>query len=72
MMFVDFQQEDRPVVRCIFVAGPVPEANSSYWSEIAPLPGRPYRQPGQGRRSGQGRGCAQCARTRHGVGERDP
>ena len=35
MMFVDFQHEGRPLVRCLFGAGPVPEACSSYWSEIA-------------------------------------
>ena len=35
MMFVDFQHEGRPVVRCLFGAGPVPEAYSSYRSEIA-------------------------------------
>ena len=34
MMFVDFPQEGRPVVRCLSGAGPVPEACSSYRSEI--------------------------------------
>jgi hypothetical protein len=34
MMFVDFQQEGRPVQRCLFRVGPIPEACSSYWSEI--------------------------------------
>ena len=34
MMFVDFQQECRPVIRCQFGAGPVPEAGRSYRSEI--------------------------------------
>ena len=36
MIFVDFQHEDRPVVRCLFGAGPFPEACFSYRSEIAP------------------------------------
>lgn len=35
MMFVDFQHEGRPLVRCLFGAGPVPEADSSCRSEIA-------------------------------------
>lgn len=39
MMFVDFQQEGRPVVRCLFGAGPVPEAcSSSFFGEIDPRP----------------------------------
>ena len=38
MMFVDFQQEGRPVVRCLFGAGPVPEARSSFFGEIDPRP----------------------------------
>jgi hypothetical protein len=39
MMFVDCQQEGRPVVGCLFGAGPVPEACSSFFGEIAPRPG---------------------------------
>jgi hypothetical protein len=35
MMFVDFQPEARPGVGCLFVAGPVSEADSSHRSEIA-------------------------------------
>jgi hypothetical protein len=38
-MFVDFQQEGCPVVRCTFGACPVPEARSSFFGEIAPRPG---------------------------------
>jgi hypothetical protein len=34
MMFVDFPQEGRPLVRCLSGAGPVPEACSSNRSEI--------------------------------------
>ena len=52
MMFVDFQQEGRPVLRCSLGAGPVPETYSSSWSEIAPRPDGPYKQPGWDRRSG--------------------
>ena len=48
MMFVDFQQEGRPVVRCLFGAGPVPEAYSPYWSEIAPRPGGRFGSPAGG------------------------
>ena len=36
MMFDDFQYECRPLVRCLFGAGPVPEACFSYRSKIAP------------------------------------
>ena len=36
MMFVDFRHEGRPVVRCLFATGPVPEACLSYRSEIVP------------------------------------
>ena len=64
MMFVDFQQEGRPVVRCLLGAGPVPESDSSCRSEIARKTqllrpavyaawlGAPKRAK---------RGCAQCA-----------
>jgi len=52
MMFVDFQQEGRPVLRCSLGAGPVPETYSSSWSEIAPRPDGPYKQPGWDRRGG--------------------
>ena len=52
MMFVDFQQEGRPVPRCSLGAGPGPETYSSSWSEIAPRPDGPYKQPGWDRRSG--------------------
>jgi hypothetical protein len=38
MMFVDFQQVGRPVVRCLFGAGPVTEACSSFFGEIDPRP----------------------------------
>lgn len=35
MMSVDFQQEGRLFVRCMFGAGPVPEAYSSFCCETA-------------------------------------
>ena len=35
MMFVDVRHEGRPAVRCLFGAGPVPEAYSSYRREMA-------------------------------------
>ena len=35
MMVVDFLHEGHPIVLCLFGAGPVPEAYSSYRSEIA-------------------------------------
>jgi hypothetical protein len=56
MMFVEFQNEDRPAMWRLFVAGPVPEDGSSSWSEIASSPVRPFSRPGSGRRSGQNRG----------------
>ena len=34
-MVIDFQQEGRPLVRCLLGAGPVSEVDSSYRSEIA-------------------------------------
>ena len=37
-MFVDFQQEGRTVVRCLFGAGPVPEACSCFL--VKPIPAR--------------------------------
>ena len=35
MMIVDVRHEGRPVVRCLFGVGPVPDAYSSYLGEIA-------------------------------------
>ena len=56
MMFVEFQNEDRPAMRRLFVTGPVPEDGSSSWSEIASSPVRPFSRLGSGRRNGQNRG----------------
>lgn len=50
MMVSDFQQEGRHEVRCLFGAGPVPEAYSPYRSENA----RRTQLPRPGGRSGWG------------------
>ena len=54
MMFVDFQYEGRPVVRCWFAAGPVTEAYSSYRIEFG---GRTQLPRLHGRLSSLGRGA---------------
>ena len=56
MMFVDFQQEGRPVKRCLLGAGPVPEACSSFFREIGSPPGRPFKQRGWGGEVGKKEG----------------
>ena len=56
MMFADFRQKGRPVVRCLFGAGPVAEAYSSHWSEIAPGPGGRFGSPVGGAEVGKKEG----------------
>jgi len=55
-MFVDFQQQGRPVVRCLFAAGSLQEAYSSYWSQIAPRPGGRFGSPAGGAEAGKKEG----------------
>lgn len=43
VIVIDFRHEGRPVVLCLFEAGPVPEAYSSNRSEIAFKPQLPPR-----------------------------
>ena len=56
MMFVEFQQESRAVARCLFGDGPVPEAYSPCWSEIAPRPGSRLVSPVGGTEVGKKEG----------------
>ena len=61
MMFVDFQHEGRPAVRCLFGAGQVLEAYSSYRSEIAPRPGARLGSPVGARQKWAEQGvCTMC------------
>jgi hypothetical protein len=60
MMFVDFQREGRPGVRCFFGAGPVPEAYSSYCGEIAPRQGGRLGSPVGGAEVARKWVCTMC------------
>jgi hypothetical protein len=60
MIVVDFQHEGRPVVQCLFGAGPVPEVYSAYWSEIAPRPDRRINSPVGIAEVTQKRVCTMC------------
>jgi hypothetical protein len=62
MMLVDFQQKGRPVVQCSLGAGPVSEAHSPYWSEIAPRPGGRLNSPVGVVEVGKKKVCTMCTR----------
>ncbi|MCB5291696.1 hypothetical protein BJQ90_01123 [Arthrobacter sp. SO3] len=60
MMSINIQQEARAVVRCLFGAGPVPEAYSSYRNEIPPRPDGSLRSLVVGAKVGKKRVCTMC------------
>jgi hypothetical protein len=60
MMFVGFQQKGRTVLRCLSGAGPVPEACSSNWNEIAPFPDGRSSSPVGVAEVGKKRVCTMC------------
>ena len=67
MMFVDVRHEGCTVLRCLFGAGPVPEAYSSYRGETArrtqlPRPGGRLGSLAGGAEVGKKRVCTMCTR----------